>query len=152
MKIIAHRGLLYGPDPDIENSPKQIIEALSKGFDVEVDSWYLDGDWWLGHNQPDYLIRKEFLNTEGLWIHCKNEKALFELNRIPRTDGKNRNYFWHQTDRFTLTSNGFIWTYPGEPLYKKSIEVLPELKGILWYENYKENLHYGVCTDYPVRI
>ena len=27
---------------------------------------------------------------------------------------KSLNYFWHQTDDFTLTSHGYIWTYPGK--------------------------------------
>ena len=37
MKIIAHRGLLVGPDPKAENQLDTIDEALSYGFDVEVD-------------------------------------------------------------------------------------------------------------------
>jgi hypothetical protein len=152
MRVIAHRGLLYGPDHKLENSPKQIMETLNKGFDVEVDVWFIDNDWWLGHDNPDYLTRLEFLNMEGLWIHCKNAESLFELNRRPRTDGKNFNYFWHQNDDFTITSNGFIWTYPGKPLYKRSIEVLPESGVKLWYEDYRKKTHYGVCTDYPVKI
>ena len=26
---------------------------------------------------------------------------------------KTFNYFWHQNDKFTLTSKGYIWTFPG---------------------------------------
>jgi hypothetical protein len=29
--------------------------------------------------------------------------------------------FWHQKDDFTITSQGFIWTYPGKPVCKNSI-------------------------------
>ena len=37
MKIIAHRGLMVGPDPEAENQPDTLDEALSYGLDVEVD-------------------------------------------------------------------------------------------------------------------
>ena len=52
--------------------------------------------------------------------------------------------FWHQEDDVTLTSNGYIWTYPGKQLTTKSICVLPELK------KQNHSACYGICTDYPM--
>ena len=40
MKLIAHRGNIDGPNPERENSPEYIEEALKAGYDVEVDVWY----------------------------------------------------------------------------------------------------------------
>ena len=37
MKLIAHRGLMFGSDKTNENAPYQIESALDKGFDAEVD-------------------------------------------------------------------------------------------------------------------
>ena len=37
MRIIAHRGLMDGPDKYLENKQVQIVKALEKGFDVEID-------------------------------------------------------------------------------------------------------------------
>ena len=55
MKLIAHRGNITGPKPELENSPDYIFEAIKKGFDVEVDVWYgTDGKFMLGHDNPDY--------------------------------------------------------------------------------------------------
>jgi hypothetical protein len=37
MKLIAHRGLMFGSDKTNENAPYQIESALDKGFDAEID-------------------------------------------------------------------------------------------------------------------
>jgi hypothetical protein len=34
--------------------------------------------------------------------------------------------FWHSGDDVVLTSRGYLWTYPGKELTKKSICVVPE--------------------------
>ncbi len=33
------------------------------------------------------------------------------------------NFFWHENDKYTLTSKNFIWTYPGEKTGGNSIIV-----------------------------
>jgi hypothetical protein len=139
MIYIAHRGLFDGPNKEKENHPQQILSALSKGYDVEVDVWYKDELWFLGHDGPTYGVDEQFLYTRGLWIHAKNIEALYELSFT------NLNYFWHQEDDYTLTSKGFIWTYPGKTLTKTSICVMPEWK----YDVSKFNMNcYGVCSDF----
>lgn len=153
MKIIAHRGLLEGPNKDTENSPEQIAKAQSLGFDVEIDIWMVGGEFYLGHDEPTYKTSIELLESRGVWVHCKNLEALEFLSRKQYI-----NYFWHQNDDFTLTSHGFIWTYPGKKLTANSIEVLPEWGKFDqdWFGNYKKykNIytHYGVCTDYALKI
>ena len=49
--------------------------------------------------------------------------------------------FWHQEDDVTLTSKGFMWTYPGKPLTDKSICVLPEKN------NQIPKKALGICSD-----
>jgi len=120
MKLIAHRGLINGPDHNLENLPGQILLSLQAGYDCEIDVRYIDGKWMLGHDNPDYEVPFEFLQQPGLWIHAKNLEALYQLTKT------NLVYFWHQQDDFTLTSNGFIWTYSGRPLTDHSITVCPE--------------------------
>ena len=48
MKIISHRGNLSGPDPKQENKPSQIINAIQKGYEVEIDVWFKDKKFYLG--------------------------------------------------------------------------------------------------------
>ena len=40
MKLIAHRGNVYGPESDKENSPDYIDKSISMGYDVEIDVRY----------------------------------------------------------------------------------------------------------------
>ena len=80
MKLIAHRGLMNGPDPKIENHPDQIQLALAEGFDVEVDVWYhVDTGFMLGHDEPTYSVLSSFLDDPRFWIHAKNLDALILL-------------------------------------------------------------------------
>jgi hypothetical protein len=143
MIIIAHRGLLEGPDSDLENRPETILKTLNIGFHCEIDIWYINDKWWLGHDNPTYNIDYEFLRTPNLWIHCKNLEA---LDKLLSTDLE---YFWHEEDTVTLTSSNFIWTYPGKPLIsKKSIAVMPEKCD---YEPIELENIFGICTDYPFK-
>jgi hypothetical protein len=54
-------------------------------------------------------------------------------------------YFWHQNDDITLTSNGYLWTYPGKKLTDKSIVVLPEFN---FYNKKDLKKCYGICSDF----
>tara|TARA_R100000482_G_C5131615_1_gene152360 strand:+ start:3848 stop:4267 length:420 start_codon:yes stop_codon:yes gene_type:complete len=138
MKIISHRGNLMGKS-DYENDPKQIKACLSLGIDCEIDLWVKDNKYWLGHDEPKYEIKRSFLQQPGLWIHCKNLEALEKAP--PKT-----NYFWHQTDDFTLTSKGYIWTFPGKNVGKKSVIVDNS-------EDWDTNSYncFAICTDYVLK-
>jgi len=37
MKLISHRGNLFGPNPTNENNPDYILNAIELGYDVEID-------------------------------------------------------------------------------------------------------------------
>jgi len=148
MKLISHRGNLDGKNPDMENKPDYIVDALDSGYDVEIDVWFIDSKWYLGHDVPTYKIDfYEFIyDTKKLWLHIKNVEAFNELTILSKELKIDWiNYFWHQNDDYTLTSGGYIWTYPGKQLMKNSISVLPE-KNDLIYEDIKHC--YGVCSDY----
>lgn len=47
MKIISHRGNLNGRNVFTENSVESINLALKHGFDVEIDVWYKNNNWYL---------------------------------------------------------------------------------------------------------
>lgn len=137
-KLISHRGNTLGPDKSLENDPTYVLNAIKSGYDCEIDLWLVNKELFLGHDEPGYTIDIQFLSEykENLWIHCKNFEALEFLNKIQKF-----NYFWHQEDRFTLTSKGFIWTYPGNLVSSNSIIVDNQNK----ITNYK---CYGVCSDF----
>ena len=82
------------------------------------------------------MINYEFIQKKNLWFHAKNIEAFHELLKLKVI------CLWHQNDDVTLTSNGFIWTYPGKQLTSNSICVLPELHKI------KKFNCAGICSDY----
>jgi hypothetical protein len=140
MILISHRGNLSGKNEELENSPEYIMNALNYGFNVEVDVWYTDERFYLGHDNPQFEIDPSFLEDERIWCHAKNLGALYEMLL-----NKKIHSFWHQSDDYTLTSNNIIWAYPKKELTKKSICVLPEL-----FNYTKEELSFcfGICSDY----
>jgi hypothetical protein len=148
MIIIAHRGLLDGPDDRQDNHPDSIYDCLALGFHVEIDLWRIDRTWMLGHDGPRYIITEDFIKQDYLWIHAKNPEAAAELSVLHQSH-PNLNFFWHQHDDRVLTSRGFWWTEPGHHLLHNSIAVLPEM--IFGADNLSECAKWtaaGVCSDY----
>ena len=144
--ILSHRGNLDGPNPKKENSPEYVRAALDAGFDVEIDLWFKDTGWYLGHDGPTYKVDPVFLWNPNLWVHCKNLKTLGEASMLNSLSPRlyKSNLFFHNTDDGVLTSNGLIWTYPGKYLTWASIAVCPER-----VEGWDLSVAAGICTDYP---
>jgi hypothetical protein len=146
MIFIAHRGNLNGSNSDLENNPRYIDEALERNFNVEVDIWYVNNQFHLGHDNPIYPIDLEWLKIRSdlLWIHCKDKSSLEELHFL-NEHGNTFNFFWHENDLVTLTSKGYIWALPGKQPIKNSIAVMPEL--------YNDSVSscLGICSDFILK-
>jgi hypothetical protein len=123
MILISHRGNTKGLNPRLENGQGYCEETIDRGFDVEIDVWYTDS-WWTGHDRPVHRVDPDFLKRKEVWCHAKNIEALKRLLDL------GAHCFFHQNDNVTLTSEGYIWTYPTQPLTEKSICVMPELQSI----------------------
>ena len=136
MYLISHRGNINGIQVDKENNPEYIYDAINKGFDVEIDVRYENDKFFLGHDFSQFEISKEFLLNKKIWCHAKTNEALSALQEIKA------HFFWHEEDDYTITSKGYIWTYPGKKLLPKSICVLPEKA------SYKEINCLGICSDF----
>jgi hypothetical protein len=137
MELISHRGNIEGKIIEEENKIDYILNAIDQGFDCEVDIW-CKNKLFLGHDGPQYEMPMNFLfsHSSKLWIHCKNLEALEVLSRF-----KKLNIFWHQEDDFTLTSKGFIWTYPGKQTCRNSVIVSDKAS------RHKDSNCFGVCAD-----
>ena len=110
--------------------------SISINVDVDIDVWwYGDGGYWLGHDKPQYHVDENFLENPRLWCHAKNYEAFQALQK------QGHNCFWHNEDKYTLTSHGYIWAYPGEQVGANTIAVLPEWKDT----NIKDAA--GICSD-----
>jgi hypothetical protein len=146
MFYIAHRGNVQGPNKSFENDPEYILEAIDLGFTVEIDVWFLDNHFYLGHDKPQYLISSNFLidNKYTLWCHAKNALALKELLSL------DTNCFWHNIDDMVVTSKGYIWAYPGKELTELSIAVMPETVDCFSYHKTWTDIDFcaGICSDF----
>lgn len=138
MILISHRGNVDGKKEVFENHPDYINNTLNN-YDVEIDVWYIDKKFYLGHDEPMYNVEKSFLQNDKLWCHAKNIDALNEMLKC------SIHCFFHNTDEYTLTSKGYIWTYPGFKLTEKSICVLPE------QSKEQEFNCLGICSDFIMK-
>lgn len=144
MNIISHRGNIVGPNPDKENRPSYIDCAISSGLDVEVDLRLIDGELWLGHDNPDYKVTIDWLlkRSQSLWVHCKNlETAKFLFYYKDKIK-----YFCHTEDSYVLTSTGHLWVHDLN-LKLDGNCIIPLLNNydIFGYSGYYV---HGICTDY----
>jgi len=151
-KLIAHRGNIIGKQPSRENNPDYVVEAIMEGYDCEIDLWYDHGRLLLGHDDPKYNINQRFLEVyrDFLWIHCKNKDAFTYMHCLHH----DMNYFYHESDAYTMTSKGYIWCYIGNNTHHEhkyyGLDVacnsilLPEGDG----SYYPEDKEYaGICSD-----
>ncbi len=134
MKLIAKRGLFEGPNPETENTVKQIQLALSKGYWVEVDIWKINNEWFIGHD-----VRKRSINLnktfagyfDKIYFHCKNQEAYDGLE-------SNSNNFIHNEENYAITSKGEKWQHGnfGKSVYCKRLNGDWEKVGI-YRDNFK---------------
>lgn len=141
MILIAHRGNITGPNPETENTLKQINLAIDAGYKCEIDLWVVDGSLFLGHDEPAKKIMLKQIKriSRFLYVHAKNTEAVEYLSK------HDFNYFMHDKDPYTLTRSGEIWCYPSKQPIVFGVNVMPEWNGLT-----KEDLKkcYGVCSDF----
>jgi len=145
MIIISHRGNIRGPVPDKENRPSYIDCAIGNGYHVEIDVRSIDGELWLGHDEPQYKVDHNWLDKRRhyLWLHCKNLEAAKECWSY--------HSFCHTEDPFTYTSTGKIWLHDISMKIDQNV-IIPlidknDITGLT--DTTFFDMAYGVCTDYP---
>jgi hypothetical protein len=147
MILISHRGNINGRVESLENEPKYIDLAISKGYDVEIDVWVKDDSLWLGHDEPQYEINIKFLleRKNNLWVHTKNFDA---LSKLIDTGLK---IFYHEKENHTIINNTKnIWSHNLLEANVKSIIPLLSKEDSLKSVNFKHV--YGICSDYLIDI
>jgi hypothetical protein len=145
MIYISHRGNFNGVCPERENSPEYIQEAIDRGFHVEIDLRIKNNLPHLGHDQADYEVNEYWLhkNRNSLWIHIKEYAALQWI--LERTGFV---YFCHQSDAYTLVSNGKVWCHDwNNELNEHCIVPLISKEQLESYDKNSEKI-YAVCSDY----
>lgn len=141
MIIISHRGNHDGLL--VENNP---VELPLNRYICEVDLWDVGGNLYLGHDKPQYIIDFDFIfrNSKRILFHAKNLGALEYIINYDLWG------FWHDVDKYTLTTKNEIVAYPGLQIPATcAIIMKPEL---LSRVGLKAMNPYAICTDYPERF
>jgi hypothetical protein len=126
--IIAHRGLLTGPDTVLENTLEQLRKNFQNQIISEVDIWYQEDTFYLGHDSPTYKISLDWIlqNKKYILIHAKNVEAFAIFQKLQSRDGIDLHYFFHTSENVVFTSRGYIIPYVGEDVYDGWIYMMPE--------------------------
>jgi hypothetical protein len=142
MKFISHRGNWCGKDKTQENLPDVIAARITQGYSVEVDVWGHNNKLFLGHDLPDIEVSLQFFKTyyNKLYVHCKNDAALFALSHIPVLE-----LFSHTNDPFTISSKRTILINPHTNTNQRNgILMMPEMSNY----SVEEILQFdGIITD-----
>ena len=120
MILISHRGNINGPDVEKENHPDYIQKALDLGYNVEIDVWSINKQFYLGHDKPQYEVSRDFLQDPKFWCHAKNIEAFYRM-----IDDNKIHCFFHDKDKVALTSKGYFWSAFEDEMTSKSICVMP---------------------------
>jgi hypothetical protein len=143
---ISHRGNLNGIIHERENAPDYIQECLDAGYECEIDLRMQDGVPHLGHDTPDHPVSADWLQSRAdrLWIHVKEYDALVWLmENLPFAK-----FFCHEGDRYTLTSNGWVWSHDlKNTMTSKCIVPLLSKESV---KSYEQSGFGAVCSDYIV--
>jgi len=146
MIIISHRGNIRGAVPDKENRPSYIDCAIGNGYHVEIDVRSINGELWLGHDEPQYKVDHNWLDKRRhyLWLHCKNLEAAKECWAY--------HSFCHTSDSFVYTSTGVIWLHDlSQRIDHNTIIPLIDREDVeSFMPGYEKP--FGICTDYPVLL
>ena len=143
MEIISHRGNLTGPSPELENTVAS-VEMAANFFKVEIDIRKLNGEYFLGHDEPERKVSLQWLNyyRDKLFLHCKNADA-YECDRL-----QDFHRFMHENEDTVTCSRGNVLKHPNFKPLPNSYNMMPE-------NSEQETLQTvlkssAVCTDYPL--
>lgn len=157
-KLIAHRGLLEGPSKELENSLILIKNNFKKyPFIInEIDIW-IEKKIFFGHEISGQIVEPSFLieNSKNLILHIKNIDTKFpESIELFKLLNNKCHIYAHDSDNFTITNKGWIWSHPKLGMIPRTICVMPETFIDINSNKFLKNLHLlsGVCTDFPIKI
>jgi hypothetical protein len=140
---IAHRGNTVGPRPEKENRLSYIDDAIASGFNAEIDLWAVGNKLFLGHDGADFEVTLDWLleRDSELWIHCKNPPAIAIMADT------NANWFFHNSDDYTLTSRGYLWSFPGREVIGSKCVML-DFSSNLSKDDFSNHPPFAICGDY----
>jgi hypothetical protein len=144
LQRIAHRGNTNGKNPDEENKIEYLMHAYDIVGAVECDIQTYNGKLYFGHDAPQETVDTTLIMQDLWFCHAKDLESLEALLTIQA------HAFWHQTDKVTLTSRGYIWCYPGQyPTMARHKTIWLDFDGKFPIDKllYEPLECWGLCSD-----
>lgn len=147
MLYISYRGIYDGTNYEDANTPTQIRKALNSGYSCMVDVWRVDGQLYLGNDQPLIEVTPTYLQGRRFWLNVRNTEMQEWI--VTQSSTLYPNYFWFTTPTpppaYVTASNGKLITPGTVPINNNSVIYLPEVSD----QSYLSTIHlrcYGVCS------
>lgn len=143
MKIISHRGNIEQSYPQLENDPIYIQNAINQNIITEIDIWFVEKKYFLGHDSPKYEIDESWIIKNQNWLlaHCKNIQAFYNLSHISNNILK----LCHSNDPYVAINGELIWVHDKNlPLNDSCI--IPVYEKLYDISNFL--IVHAICTDY----
>lgn len=141
MKSYAHRGNTFGRNSESENTIDYINRALKAGYGAEIDvTRGIDNKYYLGHDKPEQIIDREFMEDDRIIVHAKTVDTFTDLLKY-----KQIHSFYQSQDSIVITS----W---GKKLYHETLKFKrdfedDEIVVDLDFSELFKKTPYGVISD-----
>jgi len=146
MRVISHRGNVFGPGSQCER--KNIERAYELGYDVELDVWIVNEQFYVGHDEPLYELPLEWIDSamaDRTWFHAKN---IFAYNALK---GLGVRTFMH-ADESWAPIGALQWHHPrlNDSITFKENDVVLDVNGHarIDIERVRKTPPYAICTDW----
>lgn len=136
MNFVSLRGNLNGRDLENENRPYIVSERLKEGYWCWVDVWWKEDGFYLGTEEPKWLVKPSFVKIYSLLANAKNFTTLLKLYDIGCP------HIFMYEDKPVLTDFGKIVSDTYIDGYEPNTILLTD--DVI----YRESSLYGIVSDY----
>jgi len=138
--LISNRGNTWHENgSETENEPNFVAAALER-FNVKIDVWMVDNEFYLGNDNPQYKIDESFLLNNRLWCQARNNEALIAMQTMNVL-----NCFSYNENNSIITPSGFTWVSVNNQSKKSLRPKIIFMPEDLFHINTKVA---GICCNY----
>ncbi len=136
--LIAHLGNIDGQDVELQNTPAYLQAALAQGWHVCCDVVSRHGGFALPTQRGLAPMPYSMLSHARVWCRAADPETFDALAQV------GAHIVLRDTNSWSPTNHGYLWTHPDAPLTPRSIAAYPELAAPDWL---KSREIAGICSN-----